>query len=63
MPPLNKKRAAEMGYSPDKRKRRRQHRRNARALLKGGGFFNGFSAYGSRFHAVAMWHLAQARAL
>jgi len=60
---LNKQRAAQMGFSTDKRKRRRQHRAAARRLLTGGGFFNGFSARGSTFHMVAVWHLEQARAL
>lgn len=60
---LNRQRAAQMGFSSDKRKRRRQHRRAAKRLLTGGGTFNGFSARGSSFHEVAMWHMAQARAL
>jgi len=50
-------------YSSDKRKRRNQHRQNARHLLTNGGFFNGFSAPGSTFWQVAQWHLAQARYL
>ncbi len=60
---LNKQRSAQMGFSTDIRKRRRQHRKAARQLLTGGGIFNGLSARGSTFHAVAMWHLEQARAL
>jgi len=60
---LNKRRAIEMGYSGDKRKRRRQHRLAAKQLLTSGGIFNNFSARGSTFHCVAMWHLEQARAL
>lgn len=61
---LNKQRAAQMGFSTDKRKRRRQHRTAARYLLKNGGFFNGYSdRRGSMFNEVAMWHLEQARAL
>lgn len=43
-----------MGYSSDKRKRRRQHRVAAKRLRKQGG---------STFHTVARWHLAQARAV
>lgn len=60
---LNKTRAAQMGFSADKRKRRRQHRKAAKNLLINGGFFNGFSAPGSTFWQVAQWHKAQARAL
>ncbi len=48
-------------YSTDKRKRRNQHRTAAKRLLKGGGFFNGYSARGSTFWYVAQWHLSQAR--
>lgn len=55
--------AVGMGYSTDKRKRRREHRNNARHLLKSGGFFNGFSSPGSQFWEVAQWHLQQARYL
>lgn len=63
MKALSTERAVSMGYSSDRRKRKRQHRKAARALLRSGGFFNGLSAPGSSFHAVAQWHLAQARAL
>lgn len=52
-----------MGYSNDKRKRRNQHRTNAKKLLKSGGFFNNYSAVGSSFWYVAQWHLSQARYL
>lgn len=45
-------RALAMGYSPDKRKRRRQHRRNARELSQYGG---GTCAM------VANWNRQQAR--
>lgn len=55
--------AQRMGFSTDMRKRKRQHRRKARHLLTNGGLFNGFSAPGSNMHAVAMWHLEQARAI
>ena len=41
-----------IGYAPDKRRRRRQHRRNARALLK---WCKGIPT------EVAKWHLQQAR--
>lgn len=60
---LSTQQACAMGYSPDKRKRRRQHRANARDLLGNGGFFNGYSAPGSMFWELAQWHKAQARAL
>lgn len=63
MKPLSALQAVSMGYSSDRRKRKRQHRIAARALLRDGGFFNGCSAPGSTFHTVAQWHLAQARAL
>lgn len=52
---------AMMGFSPDKRKRRRQHRHAAKHLLSNGGLFNGFSAPGSTFWCVAQWHKAQIR--
>lgn len=55
--------AQQMGYPADKRKRRRHHRIAARELLAGGGFFNSYSARGTTFHHVAMWHLFQARYL
>lgn len=45
----------------DKRKLRRGHRKSAKNLLKNGGFFNNFSARGSTFWCVAMWHLKKAR--
>lgn len=60
---MNTKISDSLGFSADKRRRRNQHRRAAKQLLKSGGFFNGLSARGSTFHAVAMWHLAQARYL
>lgn len=60
---LNKTRAAQMGFSADKRKRRRQHRQAAKNLLTNGGFFNGLSGPDSTFWQVAQWHKAQARAL
>lgn len=55
--------AVGMGFSPDKRKRRRQHRKAAINLLRRGGFFNYFSARGSTFGDVAAWHLWQARVI
>ena len=58
---LSKEAAVQLGYSPDKRKRRRQHRLNARKLLREGGVFNGRSAKGSTFYSLARWHLDQAR--
>lgn len=41
MKALSTERAVSMGYSSDRRKRKRQHRIAARALLRDGGFFNG----------------------
>ena len=55
--------AVRLGFSLDKRKRKNQHRTVALKLLRGGGFFNGYSARGSTFHIVALWHLNQARQL
>jgi hypothetical protein len=63
MNPLSEKQASNYGYSTDKRKRRRQHRTNARDLLRNGGRGNGRSAPGSTLWEVAQWHKAQARAL
>ncbi len=60
---LNQKRAAELGFSLDKRIRRRQHRQQAKKLLVSGGFFNGFSSPGSILFEIAQWHKSQARAL
>lgn len=62
MKALNNWKAVELKYAYDKRKRRRQHRRAARELLKG-GFLNGYSAPGTTFWYVAQWHLKQAIAL
>lgn len=63
MTTLNKQRAVELGYSSDKRKRRRQHRTAAQILQKSGGFFNGFSRPGSTFWEMMQWHKNQARSL
>lgn len=63
MKAISQKRATALGFSHDKRKRRRQHRSAARKLIKDGGFFNRLSAPGSTFWGVAQWHLGQARAL
>lgn len=60
---LGKKKAVEMGFSADKRKRRNEHRAAAKKLSKSGGFFNGFSARGSTFGQVIAWHLSQAKLL
>lgn len=60
---LTKSEVQRMGFADDARQRKRQHRRAAKRLLKSGGFFNGNSMRGTTFHAVAMWHLAQARVL
>ena len=54
--------ALKMGYSADKRKRRRQHRQNARDVLGQGGVFVGIPPQrGSTLYAVAQWNLYQAR--
>jgi hypothetical protein len=63
MKAMSREQAVSMGFSPDNRKRRRAHRRAAKNLLSQGGFFNGYSARGSTFRQVALWHLEQARAL
>ncbi|MGZ8918955.1 MAG: hypothetical protein ACXW0T_12105 [Methylobacter sp.] len=55
--------AVKIGFHKDKRKRRRQHRKQADFLLKQGGFFNTYSASGSIFWDVAMWHKSQARGI
>jgi hypothetical protein len=50
---MTKAQALSMCYSSDKRKRRREHRRNARELRKFGG--------GGTIAAVISWHLYQAQ--
>jgi hypothetical protein len=60
---LNRKGAVNMGLSPDRRKRKRQHRRAAKSLIEGGTLLNARARVGSTPWAVAQWHLAQARAL
>lgn len=55
--------ARDMGFSADKRKRRREHRQAARKLLRSGGFFNNLSAPRTTYWEVAQWHKAQARAI
>ena len=49
------------GFSPDKRRRRRQHRKAARALIAGGTLFNGSAPPGSIPWCAAQWHLLMAR--
>lgn len=51
------------GFSRDKRKARRQHRNLAKKLLVDGTMLNYPAPRGSIPHAVAMWHLYQARYL
>lgn len=63
MAAMNTTKAVGLGFSYDKRKRRNQHRRAARELLRNGGIFNHFSAPGSSFWMLAQWHKAQARAI
>ncbi len=49
-------------WPTDKRKRRRAHRQAAKALMGMGTFLNpGRSPRGSTPHAVAQWHLQNAR--
>ena len=60
---LNTARALKMGYSADKRKRRRQHRQAARQLMGAGTLLNARSSLQSIPVIVAAWHLAQARAI
>lgn len=60
---LTRKQAVANGFSPDNKKRRKQHRRAAKNLFHQGGFFNGYSARGSSMGQVALWHLAQARGI
>lgn len=60
---LNVNRAIKMGYSADKRKRRRQHRQAARQLMGAGTLLNSKTPRNSTPGLVARWHLAQARAI
>ena len=60
---LKRAEAVTMGYSPDNRKRKRQHRRAARELVGAGTFLNASAPRGSTPYMMAQWHLAQARAL
>ncbi len=54
--------ALRLGYSADKRKRRRQHRKAAAALIRAGTLLNSKAHRGTTPNSVAAWHLAQARA-
>ena len=63
MKAMNRIRAMKMGFSPDRRKRKRQHRKAAKRLIGGGTFLNSTAPRGSTPWMVAQWHLAQARAL
>ncbi|GKS95598.1 MULTISPECIES: hypothetical protein [unclassified Acidovorax] len=60
---LRDDRAIKMGYSADKRKRKNQHRVNAKQLLREAGFFAQGGQRGTTMHQVAKWHLDQARML
>lgn len=53
--------AQKMGFSKDRRKRRSQHRQAARRLIDSGTLLNTKAPRGSTPHAIAAWHLAQAR--
>lgn len=63
MQAMKRAQAVKMGFSPDRRKRKRQHRRAAKALIGGGTFLNATAPRGSTPWLVAKWHLGQARAL
>jgi hypothetical protein len=63
MAAVKRKQAVEMGFSPDRRKRKRQHRKAAKALIDGGTLLNATAPRGSTPWVVAQWHLAQARRL
>ncbi len=60
---LSQERASKMGYSTDKRRRRRQHRICARNLMNAGTLLNGKAPRTSIPSEVASWHLLQARFL
>ena len=60
---LRTARAVEMGFSPDRRKRRRQHRQAARQLIGAGTLLNAKAPRGSNPWVAAQWHLFQARYL
>lgn len=51
------------GFSPDRRKRRHEHRLAARRLMRAGTLLNLSAPIGSIPHEVARWHLFQARYL
>lgn len=63
MKAMAKELAVKMGYSADRRKRKRQHRKAARNLLRGGTLLNAVVPAGSIPLCVAKWHLEQARAV
>lgn len=60
---LTQAEAIKLGYSADKRKRRREHRANAKRLIAGGTFLNARAPKDSIPGFVARWHLAQARGI
>ena len=59
------KNVVDLGFSHDRRRRRRQHRDAAKELLfgSGAGLMNGMSARGSTTWWAAQWHLYNARYL
>lgn len=63
MKTMSAKKAAELGFSADKRKRRRQHRAAARRLTEFDRMLGERPAVGTVSHGVASWHLNQARFL
>lgn len=58
---MTQQEARQRGFSADKRKRRREHRQAARALIHGGTLFNARAPIGSIPWEVSRWHLWQAR--
>lgn len=58
---LSNDKAVEMGYSRDRRVRRRQFRDNAKYLLNAGSFLNPKSVKGTTNYSVAQWHIFQSR--
>lgn len=55
--------AVNIGYSKDRRKRKREHRLAAKKLLNSGTLFYVIAPKGSTLYNIAQWHLAQAYSL
>ena len=58
---LSNDKAVEMGYSRDRRVRRRQFRDNAKYLLHAGSLLNYPTTRGTTNYYVAQWHIFQSR--